>query len=1260
MICLLLSFVIVSQAQFAEAGSVDPSGGYSTALAFEDPVLISTDRGSYPVFRGIPTRFVAGEPLRPSLTLFVPVPYGVEPELTYSAASYRSTGMNSLQARAPSLSGEALNTREIDADPVSPSDRHVVLEGIIPLAGTRLAMVTVYPITGESGGSYASRINIQLRWTSTPGGISVESNQLLKLIAPEGCLFWKDNPGGTDGSIFWGKPWARIAIGNSGGYTLSGTDLENNGCHVTGSPAASLRLFTGPGLMFSNTPGDTHELSEVAFFVDDNNNDGIFDANDSIRFFGRGLSRWQVAGKEFLRLQHRYASHNIYWLTWGAENGRRIKQVSGQPDSSPEWGNTILYDIWLREEHIWMPEYENTTGWIWESISKGESVTVPFQINGSSTVTVKAAVITDKSQSHTAAMFVNGNRVLTDTWYGIGGRTLEVDSLQLSGSCNLEIKLLDDIGEGILGLVSVQIEYPDQPGNLTGKVLFPSREGSGRYNFTVSGVTSNCGVYDVSDFNSPELITGTEFTGGKLEYSYDVDSVSALILMDSGDWISPDSVESASPGRLKGTISGGDRLIVVHPSLYDGINGIETLNIQQGHNPVIATTSEIYDEFGQGVADPGAIRSAVRWGLDSWSDGLQGVILAGDGHYDFRGFSTTQPVMIPPWIILGSGQIDCMDDMYVMVHDGSFLPEVPIARIPVDNLSQLGTCTAKLLSYASGQSYGTWMNRSLIIADDEWGQGASQNETSHTLNSEHIAEEVLPRTMEREKFYLIEYPWPPGPWPPDGPHPEKPEARESFLETLNQGFLFTLYQGHGAADQIAHEVIMLGEDVGSLGNGHRLPVSFWATCDVGHFDNPGSDAISETMVLHPAGGSISSVAATRGTSGGSNYNYMRSVVDSLCNHRDLSVGDAVWQSKLALSGSYGNNRFYVMFGYPDISLPFSETEGSITVAGDTLRSGELNTVTGEGFWNEGLAFIKIQESSWNTVYTCLGGSQIPYLKYGGSAYNGTQTVDNGEFSIDCFIPLQSSVGNMARSAAFALSGQSAVSAAEDPAVLVLGTPSGGDIEGPSVSMWIRGYEGIQHPELTGDVTLEAEISDSSGICLLGGGSGKELNLFIDGNGNDVSSFFAYNRGSSVTGELVYTIEALSAGEHTLILWSVDGLGNSSMDTLDLSILENSDLAITEAVVYPNPGNGRRCFSFRVSEDALVAVSIFTVAGTRIEYLTRSCGQGYNQILWNGLDHDGDPIASGPYIYKINAEALGSSVFSRTAEEYGILAVTRED
>ncbi|MBN2609705.1 MAG: hypothetical protein JXA64_11370, partial [Candidatus Fermentibacteraceae bacterium] len=1156
----LLIMLCASLSQLLQPVQTDPAAGFTAFLSFPQPQRAEIESGAYPVFSGVPTRFVPGEPPRPAVTLFIPVPPGSEPHMESSASGWGPTGTASVSVRTPALSGGGLEATEVTAEPVAPPVEHAVLEGIIPLGGTRVAMITVYPVTDLDGASYASRISVSLSWEPAGGGIPVEDHPLLGLIAPEGCLYWKDGPDQPYESVFWGLPWARISVRETGGYSVTGDRLEAAGCQIIGSPCATLRMYTGPGVMFSSSPEDSHQLEEVGITVSDADGDGIFEGNDSVLFFGRGLSRWQLEEQDVFRLEHRYATHNVYWLTWGGENGRRMGTVSGEPDASPGWGSTIHTDTWMREESIWLPRYEISTGWVWQTISQGESISLPFQVGEQGSCSIRVSVITETSQLHVAALYVNGTEVLTDSWYGSGRRVLEVNDLQLSGSCDLDIVLVEDAGEGELALTSVQVDYPDLLGNLTGRVLFPSREKTGRYNFSVSDVSSSCCAYDLTDHYRPAAVSGGQYSSGSYRFSFIVDPSTELLVMDGQDWMSPDSVASASPGRLVGTVSQGDRLIVAHPSILDGTWGMQELLSQQGFSPVAATTSEIYDEFGQGVADPGAIRSAVRWAMDTWSPGLGGLILTGDGHYDFLGHNTAQPVMVPPWIILGTGREDSVDDIYVMVHQGAVLPEIPVSRIPVDNPSQLGTCTAKLLAYSQEGSSGDWTDRALIVADDEWGQGATWNETLHTVNSELIAEEVLPRWMSREKFYLVEYPWPPGPWTPEGPHPDKPEARESFLEALDMGYLFILYQGHGAGNQIAHEVLMMDQDVSGLQNGDRLPVSFWGTCDVGHFDNPGTDVIGETLVLHPAGGCISSVAATRGTYGESNYQFFRSVIDSLCHYPTLSVGTAVWQSKIAFSGSYSsNNRFYVVFGYPDMPLPMPESDGIVILEGDTLRSGELNTITGQGFPGQGLAFIKVLESSWNTVYTCLGGAQIPYLRSGGTAYSGTQTVEGGEFSIDCFIPLQSTTGNMSRAAAFSLSGEFSRAGAADPAVLVEGTPSGGDLQGPEVDMWIRGYEDIQYPQLTGNVTLEAQLTDSSGICLLGG-SGKELNLFIDGSGNDVGSHFSYDRGSSVSGRLEYEMEALTEGDHTLILWSVDGLGNSSRDTLQLRILQDTDLA----------------------------------------------------------------------------------------------------
>ncbi len=1254
--------IVVLLAGFTFLGlhrDIDPSSGFSTELNFDAPYAVETGDGTYPAFTGIPTRFVPGEPPRPALTLFIPVPPAVTPELSYTASGYRSTDVASRDVVTPAVEGIGLDAREVPVERRLPPSEHVVLEGIVPMAGTRVAMITVYPVVGPAGGEYASKISLKIEWKPVPGGIPVEEHPLLSLVAPPGCLYWKEPLRWNDEDIFWGSPWARIAIKESGGYYLTGAVLEERGCSVTGSPCGTLRIFTGPGRMFGQDPEENHRLEEVAISVTDVDGDGIFDEEDTIRFFALGLSRWELEESKPVRIFHRYATHNVYWLTWGGENGKRMDTVPGGPDSSPGWGADMLSDIWLREENVWLPVYEVTTGWVWETLKKGESISVPFRVGDTGLCRIVVELISEGSQKHTARLDVNGSQVLVESWYGSGIHVMTAEDVELSGSCVLNVIFQEDAGDGKLSPVSVHVEYPDRLGGLRGKSLFPSREKTGRFNFFVENVSPGCTAYDLSDFDSPLVVEGGVNREGTYLFSMDVNPSTVLMVMDDEDWMLPDTVISAAPGRLKGTVTEGDRLIVVPQALYEGIWGLLEVSSSQGFHPVPATTREIYDEFGQGVADPGAVRSAVRWAMDHWNPGLSALVLVGDGHYDCLGHGTFRPVMIPPYIRLGTGQIDAVDDYYVMVHHGAVLPEIPVSRVPVDNLSQLGTCTAKFLGYTARKNLGDWTGRVLLVADDEWGKAGSLNETEHTVNSEFIAEEVIPRWLEREKFYMIEFPWPSGSLTPEGAHPEKPEARKAFLETFGKGHLFMLYQGHGAVNQIAHEVLMTGEDVGSLENGRRLPVTFWGTCDVGRFDNPGTDAISEAMLLHPSGGAIASVAATRSTYGGSNYTFFRSIIDSLCSYPSLSLGDAVWQTKVALGTSYSNNKYYVLFGYPDLYLPFAFSTGTVTVEGDTLRSGELNRLNGNGFHDAGLALVKVFEAATNTVYTCLGGIRISYVKYGGVAYSGSQTVEGGKFHLDFFLPLQSNTGDTARASACVVADGVIEAGARDPVGLVKGTPSGGDLEGPEAVMWIEGYEGVEKPVVTGEATLVAAITDSSGICFLGGGMGRELSLFVDGAGRDVGRYFTYDRGSWTSGRLNYDMGFLGEGEHILILRSIDGLGNTSMDTLEIKMLDENSLAVTDLVVYPNPGGGVHCFSFRISEDARVSISIHTVAGTGIEELTAFCRQGYNQVIWDGLDRDGDPVASGPYVYRVRATALTSTVFDNITEEYGVLVVLEE-
>lgn len=1235
----------------AARGSVDlVSGGPGgCTLLFETgPISAVTGNGAS-AFDGMGVLCEPGRPMLPVRRIYVPVPPGAEPILEYSVLARSSDPSLAREAdRAPALAGSGLSTAEVEAPPVPGPTRNVELAGVIPLAGFSFAAVDIYPWLGDGDGSFASSVRIDLSW-GVDGARPSRPTRLAGLVCPFDMPFYRLESSRAD-SPFWGLPWARIDIAATGGYELTCDELEASGCSLEGVQSSTLALFSGPGTMFGSDPADKHSLSPVAIQVLDGG-DGTFDGSDRIRFVGMALSRWvpYTGGAEYV--PHRWDSENTYWLTWGGEPGRRMATVPAAPDGSPQFGDHWIATM-IEQESLWDPEHNLTTGWVWTSIPTGDDFDAPFDLgyepSGNGDLTVRLCAPDTEDISY--VIYLDGGLLAQGTWSGGGVRTISIPGIAIprEGTVRVENTTSEDHD---LYLDWVWVGAPAPPGHSAGMMLMPGVERQGRFSISTGPLDSSPSIFLLQDSMPVSALSGFEMSGSLASFSLDVSVDTRILAVDGDGWLHPGSISPAGPGRLVGTVTGADILIVTPESLADELWGLLSLYSSMGLECEVATTREIFDEFGQGVDDPGAIRSAVRWAMDSWTEPPSGVLLVGDGHHDPLGHTTAVPCMIFPWSSLGYND-PLLDDRYVMAHGGADLPELPIARLPVQTGAELLTCTAKLLAQSSGANQGAWTNRMLFIADDEWGQGDTYDELYHTEDTERLAEEMAPRSIERVKFYLIEYPW-----PPSGTHPKKPEAREDLLETLSEGFAAVSYLGHGAAEQIAHEGLMYGSDVSLLENGGRLPVSFWATCDVGHYDGTGDDAIAERLLLHPAGGGLAAVAATRGTTGGPNYSLSRAVFDTLFANSDRTVAEALWQCKLDQSGSYYNDRFYVLFGDLATRLPRPDGEADFMVESDTLRTGEINRISGTCSQGAGSAFVTVMESSSLVTYICRLGSEIEYLKYGGAAFRGSAPVSAGAFELDCLLPVQCVAGSSGRAGGSVPAPSDVDAGAADPVPVAQGTPAGGDYEGPAVDMWIAGQEGVEHPEVSGEAVLRAAISDPSGICFLGG-SGRQLTLFVDATGSDVGDYFSYLQGSTTEGLLECGTGALSVGEHRLILWSFDGVGNSSSDTLLVSVREEGNVSISEALVYPNPGNGLRCFSFRLSEDAAVRVSVFTIAGRCIRTIDAQCSQGYNQILWDGLDADGDEPATGAYLYFIGAVTTGASSFESETGLSGVLAVVR--
>ena len=62
------------------------------------------------------------------------------------------------------------------------------------------------------------------------------------------------------------------------------------------------------------------------------------------------------------------------------------------------------------------------------------------------------------------------------------------------------------------------------------------------------------------------------------------------------------------------------------------------------------------------------------------------------------------------------------------------------------------------------------------------------------------------------------------------------------------------------------------------------------------------------------------------------------------------------------------------------------------------------------------------------------------------------------------------------------------------------------------------------------------------------------------------------------------------------------------------------------------------FTFELSSNAQVSISIYTLGGKKIKQIdNKSYQQGFHQVNWNGRNQFGSLLANGVYIYKIIAK-----------------------
>jgi len=137
--------------------------------------------------------------------------------------------------------------------------------------------------------------------------------------------------------------------------------------------------------------------------------------------------------------------------------------------------------------------------------------------------------------------------------------------------------------------------------------------------------------------------------------------------------------------------------------------------------------------------------------------------------------------------------------------------------------------------------------------------------------------------------------------------------------------------------------------------------------------------------------------------------------------------------------------------------------------------------------------------------------------------------------------------------------------------------------------------------------------------------------------------YKVNGNGNATGLAIYDVY-----ENALIeLITNNGVSAYSFENIeDSPIIPERDTTTSVAGIpdefqlhqnYPNPFNPTTTIRFDLPENAKVHLAIYDISGRKIRTLiNENVSAGYNKVVWNGMDRNGNPVSTGMYIYKLQA------------------------
>lgn len=1075
--------------------------------------------------------------------------------------------------------------------------------------------------------------------------------------------------------------WFRLKVREDGVYRVDRGVLEELGINPEATDPASLQIYGNGGapLPAANDEPRPADLIENATFVV-GGGDGSFDAGDGLYFYGQGPITWfwnADSSSSDPGWRHRlnvFTDHAAYFLRVGGQNHQRVGQTG-----YPGWGDATVIprieDRLVVEEDRMNWEHLNSGSgldWLGDDIVRSSQLTlldtIPPGFSGG-TIRYRTRVGTRSNPAASVVLSVGGQTAHTmtpgtvnpSTSTGYAVRT-ETEEFEVTNVTSPAVSYVMTGGDAnALAWIDYVEAYLQRPPRARGGTLRFSTPGgrAGRFEYSLRGFDQRPRVWDVTDLSSIQPV-GVQPDGNNFRIQVEVEDATRpreiLAFVPGGQGVrSPTPDGRVEQQNLHGISFFPDYVVVSADTLLTQAQRLADYRKQNdGLTPLVVTTTQVFNEFGNGVSDMRAIRDFMKFLYDRAPEEQlpRWLLLFGDGHYDFRGIEGEGPPLVPTYQTDESFRLVesyTSDDYFGLLDDdegewrwpgsssgtSSERVDVGIGRIPANSPDSARAFVDKIFQYESEEAGGVWRSEVVFTADDQYPN--SWDTDIHLKNAEDVLQDIVEDHPELTIQKIYEHSFP---LVTTAEGRRRPGATEALRRAFDEGVLLVNYNGHGGPEGLSGEKLVTREFGASLTN-TRYPILMTASCSVGKYDANGWQSLAEDMLMKPDGGNIAVFTTVRVVyTSASDDSYIvginRATVDSLMK-RDSEgmprrLGTATMLAKQTSAGVQGNNRKFNLLGDPAmrIGLPVQPARitsiNGVDVPADSasmpvFRAFEVAQIEGEVLTNNGGR----RDAGFNgevtvTVYDSERSVVIPndppgtvnhtdgtYDVRTGKLFTGRASVQNGRFGIEFLVPQDVSYsGEDARVSVVGKSGngrRDAIGVSTSAFVAEDAGTRPDDSEGPVVRLFLDDTTFVSGGLVRPEATLIAKLSDQSGINTVGAGVGHEMLLEIDNNAAeavDISSFYQGDLDTFRSGEARYALPSLSPGEHTLRLTVWDGVNNSTTGELAFVVGEADELIVQNAYPYPNPTTGATRFVFEHNQApgtaASVQLRIYTIAG----------------------------------------------------------------